>query len=104
MQNRVNVKLWNLAALLLLLSLPLTASPPISIAAEQDEVDIFMEGIPVYGTVSISATAGAGAWGSHGTFVEGRQGGLTRTGWLTIQAILSYKTPQPNIRTPLPST
>ncbi|WGU95702.1 hypothetical protein QJQ58_05385 [Paenibacillus dendritiformis] len=39
-------------------------------------MDIFMEGIPVYGTVSISATAGAGAWGSHGTFVEGRQGGV----------------------------
>ncbi|MFD3273673.1 hypothetical protein ACE3MS_26595 [Paenibacillus dendritiformis] len=33
----------------------------------------------------------------------GREG-VTRTGWLTIQAILSYKTPQPNIRTPLPST
>ncbi|CAH8771224.1 hypothetical protein [Paenibacillus dendritiformis] len=65
-----------------------------------------MEGIPVYGTVSISAIDLRGPM--FGGVTEhslkvGREG-LTRTGWLTIQAILSYETPQPNIRTPLPST
>ncbi|WP_374019216.1 hypothetical protein ABU162_05680 [Paenibacillus thiaminolyticus] len=93
MQNRVNVKLWNLAALLLPVglilimvpkSLPFTTSPPASIAAEQDEADISMEGIPVYGTVSIVIIDNRepllGGATEHSLKVG--KGGVTRTGWL----------------------
>lgn len=86
--------------------LPLTTSLTISIAAEQDEADISMEGIPVYGTVSIGTIdlrePMLGGATEHSLKV-GKEG-VTGTGWLAPQAIVSYEIPQPYIRTPFLST